>query len=61
MCKADIYKDVCTSCGRTLTQIEEWSSYSKERRSEIMKSLKKKTPEKEHPNGKDTRDSMRGV
>jgi len=46
ICKLDPVTDYCTVCGRTMEQIQDWSSYSDEMRSEIMKDLKVKKDSK---------------
>lgn len=41
-CKLDPTTDFCECCGRTVVQIEQWTIYSDEQRSQIMRDLKKK-------------------
>jgi predicted Fe-S protein YdhL (DUF1289 family) len=39
VCTIDAEKSCCTGCGRTLTEIASWSSYSDHQRSDLMEML----------------------
>lgn len=44
VCRLNRAGTVCTACGRTLTQIRDWSVYSPETRREIMARLAAPSP-----------------
>jgi len=46
ICKLDPTTDICTVCGRTMMQIQDWPIYTDEQRSVIMKTLKARRKQK---------------